>query len=100
MKRRAWLAALLSILFPGLGQVYAGKRALGAAFMLAFIIIGNLNAVWLSIYAASSTTAVTFYGHTLPRILHDVFAFYGLVFWIWQAVDAYRFARQRSSENE
>lgn len=91
---------MLSVLFPGLGQVYAGKRALGAAFMLAFIIIGNLNAIWLSVYAASSTAAVTFHGHTLPRILHDVFAFYGIVFWIWQAVDAYRLARQSSSGNK
>ena len=97
MNRRAWLAGLLSILFPGLGQVYAGKKALGAAFMLAFIILGNLNAVWLSVYAASDTAAITFYGHTLPRILHDVFAFYGIVFWIWQAFDAYRLARQSSN---
>jgi len=32
------LAGLLSVLFADLGQVYAGKKALGAAFMLAFII--------------------------------------------------------------
>ncbi len=100
MKRSPFLAGLLSILFPGLGQIYAGKRVLGAAFMLAFIIIGNLNAIWLSVNAASSTTVVTFHGHTLPRILHDVFAFYGIVFWIWQAVDAHRLAKQSLNENK
>ena len=42
-RRRAWLAALLSLALPGLGQLYAGHPAVGAyvatlaaaAFMLA-----------------------------------------------------------------
>jgi len=93
MKKSPWLACLLSVLFPGLGQVYVGKRALGAAFMLAFIIIGVLNAIWLSIYAGAQTD-LSFFSHALPRLLHDIFAFYGIIFWIWQAVDVYRLARQ------
>ena len=93
MKRNPWFAGLLSILFPGLGQVYAGKRALGAAFMLAFIVIGNLNALWLSIYAGAQTD-LSFYSDTLPRALHDIFAFYGIVFWIWAAIDAHRLVRR------
>jgi len=94
MKHSPWLACLLSVLFPGLGQVYIGKRALGAAFMLAFIVIGILNAIWLSIYAGAQTD-LSFFGHTFPRLLHDVFAFYGVVFWGWQVFDAYRIARQK-----
>ena len=93
MKRNPWFAGLLSILFPGLGQVFIGKRALGAAFMLAFIIIGNLNAIWLSVFAAAQTDA-SFISETLPRALHDIFAFYGIIFWIWTAVDAYRLAKK------
>ena len=93
MKRSPWFAGLLSILFPGLGQVYAGKRALGAAFMLAFIVIGNLNALWLSIYVGAQTD-LSFYSDTLPRVLHDIFAFYGIIFWIWTAIDAHRLARR------
>jgi hypothetical protein len=93
MKHSPWLACLLSVLFPGLGQVYIGKRALGAAFMLAFIAIGILNAIWLSIYAGAQTD-LSFFSHTFPRLLHDIFAFYGIVFWIWQAVDVYRLAKQ------
>ena len=92
MKHSPLLASLLSILFPGLGQVYIGRRALGAAFMLAFIVIGNLNAMWLSIYAGAQTD-LSFYSNTLPRLLHDIFALYGIIFWIWQAVDAYRLAK-------
>ena len=79
MKQNPWLAGVLSLVFPGLGQIYAGKRALGAAFMLAFIIIGNLNAIWLSIYAGAQTD-LSFFSHTFPRLLHDIFAFYGIVF--------------------
>ena len=93
MKPDPRLAVLLSILFPGSGQVYAGRKALGAAFMLAFIVIGTLNAIWLSIYAGTSAGS-GFYGDTFPRILHDIFAFYGIVFWIWQAFYAYRLAVQ------
>jgi hypothetical protein len=87
-----WLAGLLSLLFPGLGHFYLGKRSLGAAFMLAFIIIGNLNAIWLSIYAGAQTD-LSFYSDTFPRLLHDIFAVYGIIFWIWQAIDAYRLAK-------
>ena len=93
MKRRPWLAALLSVLFPGLGQVYAGKRKLGAALMLGFIVVGNLNAIWLSVYAGAETD-LSFYSDTLPRVLHDVFAFYAIGFWIWTVVDAYRLAKE------
>ena len=93
MKYSPRLACLLSVLFPGLGQVYIGRRALGAAFMLAFIVIGSLNAIWLSIYAGTPTD-LSFFSHTFPRLLHDIFAVYGVVFWIWHAVDVYRLAKQ------
>jgi hypothetical protein len=93
LKRNSWFAVFLSIVFPGSGHVYSGKRALGAAFMLAFIVIGSLNAIWLSIYSGTQMD-MGFYGDTLPRILHDIFAFYGIVFWAWQAIDAYRLVQQ------
>jgi hypothetical protein len=67
---------------------------IGAAFMLAFIIIGNLNVIWLSIYAGAQTD-LSFFSYTFPRLLHDIFAFYGIVFWIWQVFDAYRLAKQK-----
>jgi len=94
MKKNPCLAGVLSLLFPGLGQIYVGNRALGAAFMLAFIIIGNLNAIWLSIYSGAQTD-LSFFSHIFPRLLHDIFACYGIVFWIWQVFDAYRSAKQK-----
>ena len=68
MKQNPWLTDVLSLVFPGLCQIYVGKRALGAAFMLAFIVIGNLNAIWLSIYAGAQTD-LSFFSHTFPRLL-------------------------------
>jgi len=117
MRNNPWVAGLLSLIFLGLGHVCAGKRALGAALMLAFIIIGNagkralgaalmlafivignLNALWLSAYAVTSADS-GFFSLTLPRLLHDIFAFYGIAFWIWAIVDSSRLARYAGQTN-
>jgi TM2 domain-containing membrane protein YozV len=94
MTRNHFLASVLSLLVPGLGQIYAGKGQRGAAILLAVIAIGNLNAIWLSLYSTNSTGSRAFWAYTLPRILHDWFAVYGVIFWIWQVVDAFQQARQ------
>ena len=94
MKHKALLVGLLSLLVPGLGQIAAGKRERGAAILLAVILAGSLFDIWLSVFAGSGTTPGDFIGHTLPIILHDVLAFYGIVFWVWQVVDAIQIAKE------
>jgi hypothetical protein len=89
-KHNPYLASLLSIPVPGLGQIHAGKGIRGAAILSITMIVGNLNAIWLSIYASSKPAAIGFWANTLPRILHDIFALYGVIFLIWQVVDAYQ----------
>ncbi len=80
----------LSLVVPGLGQMLSGRGERGA-FILGFaILVGNLNAIFLSAYAPTMGLDVPFFARGLPRLLHDVFAFYGIVFWIWQVVDAVR----------
>jgi TM2 domain-containing membrane protein YozV len=96
MSRNPVLASILSVLVPGLGQMYSGKGARGAAILVAVIVGGNLNAIWLSLHAAVSDKPKMFWSHTLPRILHDWFAAYGIVFWIWQVIDAHRQAQKGS----
>ena len=93
--RNPYLAGLLSLLVPGLGQIYAGSGTRGAAILLAVIIVGNLNAIWLSLYAANTPDPNIFWASTLPRILHDLFAAYGIIFWLWQVVDAYQQAKEQ-----
>ena len=93
MKRNPFLAGILSLLIPGLGQMYVQESGRGAAILAFVIIAGNLNAIWLSAFAISNAAPATFWGHTLPRLLHDVFALYGVIFWVWQVIDAYCLAK-------
>ena len=89
------LAALFSLFVPGLGQIYAGKSERGAAILIAIIIVGSLNAIWLSLYNISDPNASNAaWTYSLPRILHDIFGIYGIVFWIWQVVDAYQIVKK------
>ena len=94
MKRKPHLACFLAVIVPGLGHIYVGKRWIGVAILLGVIIIGNLNAIWLSDFAVSQTVPLFFWTDTVPRVLHRMFAFYGIFFWVWQAVDAYRLAKK------
>jgi hypothetical protein len=93
MRKNPWIAGLLSLVFLGLGHVYVGKKALGVALMIAFIVIGNLNALWLSAYALTPADS-GFFSLTLPRLLHDIFAFYGIALWIWGIIDSVTLAKQ------
>jgi hypothetical protein len=86
---RRVLRALLSLVVPGLGQLAAGHSARGGAILAVVIVVGNLNAIFLSAYAITMHEKLPFFAGALARLLHDVFAFYGVVFWIWQAADAY-----------
>jgi TM2 domain-containing membrane protein YozV len=90
-----YLAGFLSLLVPGLGQIYAGKGARGAVILLAVIIVGNLNAIWLSLHVLTTPDPDVFWASTLPRILHRIFAVYGIIFWLWQVVDAYQQTKER-----
>ena len=94
--RNPFLASLLSIPVPGLGQIYAGKGERGAAILVVTIIVGNLNAIWLTLYSGNIAGTNAFWAETLPRLLHDLFAAYGVIFLIWQVIDAYQQAKKSS----
>jgi hypothetical protein len=92
-QRLPLLASALSLLVPGLGQICSGEAERGAAILIAVIVVGNLNVIWLSLFATTSAGPHTFWGYALPRILHDLFAAWGVVFLVWQVVDAYQKAK-------
>ena len=94
MKRSPVLAGILSFVIPGLGQIYAKETLRSAAVLLAVIIVGNLNAIFLAVFANADLDPTVFWASRLPRLLHDVAAFYGVVFWIWQTVDAVFIAKK------
>jgi hypothetical protein len=89
-----YLAAFLSLFVPGLGQIYSGKGSRGAAILLGVIIVGNLNAIWLNLYALTTPGSEVFWASILPRTLHRLFAAYGIIFWLWQVIDAYQQTRE------
>jgi TM2 domain-containing membrane protein YozV len=88
MKRRPFVAGLLSLVVPGLGQIYGGKGSRGAAIMAAAIIIGNLNLIFLVVFAAADPDPQKAWAYWIPRIGHDVMSLWSVVFWMWAVVDA------------
>ena len=51
MKRKAVVAGVLSLLVPGLGQMFSGKSYKGAAVLAAAIVIGTTVASLFTISA-------------------------------------------------
>jgi TM2 domain-containing membrane protein YozV len=84
-KRDAPVAAVLSILVPGLGQIYAGKQERGAAILVAGIIVGTLALIWQTLFITAGTR--TFFPYRIALTI------YTLIFWAWQVVDAYKQAQ-------
>ncbi len=84
-KRHPPVAAVLSLLVPGLGQMYAGKPERGASILVAGIIVGTLALIWQTLFI-SFRSAGSFFPYRLALTI------YALIFWIWQVIDAYRLA--------
>ena len=95
MNHNPIIAGILSLLVPGLGQIYAGDGAKGAAIIVAAIVIANLNIIVLPLISmanpviskeASNPRKV--WSYWIPRIVHDVASIWSIVFWVWAIVDA------------
>ncbi|MEZ5658700.1 MAG: signal peptidase I [Burkholderiaceae bacterium] len=84
--RRPWLAAVMSLLLPGLGQLYNGEvnRAIWTLliFLLGALPIPASIALWLAPVA------------TGPALLVAVLFAFGV--WLWAVADAWRGARART----
>ena len=92
MRRNPAIAGLLSLIVPGLGQIYAGRGKKGAKILVAAIVIGNLNLLLLTSILAANPHPGTPWAVWIPRIGHDVLSLWSIVFWIWTVVDAVRTA--------
>ncbi len=94
MRQHSLIAGILSFFIPGMGQIYTGKSGRGATILAAVLVVGNLNAIWLSLYGLTTPVAGASWLYEFPRFLHDLFGFYGIIFWMWQVVDAYQQAKK------
>src|SRR3954470_8996695 len=84
------LAAFLSLLFPGLGQVYAGQTRRGALWAIPMVFVIVLALV-LVIGGSRSLSALLTANAALALVLFDV-AF--LIYHVAAMVDAYRVAQR------
>ena len=101
MKRNPFIAGFLSLLVPGLGQIYAGRGDKGATIIAASIVIGNLNIIILPLIAMANPTipteppnAISLWAYWIPRVVHNVISFWSITFWLWAIVDAIVLARK------
>jgi TM2 domain-containing membrane protein YozV len=94
MKRHPFVAGLLSLVVPGLGQMYGGHGKRGGVILAAAIIIGNLNLIFLVVLAAADPDPGVVWAYWIPRIGHYVMSFWSIVFWIWAIIDAAVLARK------
>jgi TM2 domain-containing membrane protein YozV len=97
MKRNPIIAGFLSLVIPGLGQIYAGENAKGGAIIFGAIVIANLNIIILPLISVANPSipvgppdARTLWAYFIPRIVHDVASFWSIAFWVWAIVDAIR----------
>lgn len=88
-KNQALVAGLLSLIVPGAGQFYVGKRERGLLILLAALAQGFLIPWGLDNFKIAQTTA----GGLQTSWLWPLFA----LFWGWNIFDAYRQAQGRRS---
>ena len=100
-KRNPFIAGLLSLIIPGLGQIYGGKSYKGAKIIIAAIVIANLNIIILPLIALAnpvlpipSDDVNAVWKYWIPRITHDIASLWSVVFWIWAVIDAYKITRE------
>lgn len=82
-------ATLLSLIVPGVGQLYLGMRTRGIAIFLTTILLGSLI-YWSS--ASLQIALVTFGGATTSWLW-----LFLIGFWAWNVYDAYRAANHQKS---
>jgi len=96
MKRNPYIAGILSLLVPGLGQIYGGKGNKGVAIIVAAIVIGNLNIIVMllivlvnSVMPHDTLDSCNSWTVWIPRFAHDVVSFWSIAFWILAVADAF-----------
>jgi hypothetical protein len=89
------IAGILSLLVPGLGQIYGGEANKGAAIIVSAIVIANLNIIVLPLISMANPVIPDgtpaprkMWAYWIPRIVHDVASFWSIIFWVWAIVDA------------
>ena len=59
MRQSSSIAGILSLVAPGLGQIYAGEGKRGAIVLVGAIIVANLNVIILPLVAMANPTVLS-----------------------------------------
>ena len=97
MNLHAFFAALLSLLVPGLGQIYGGDGRRGAMILVAAIAVANLNILPLPLISMANPVIPppalpagrAIWAYWIPRVVHDIASFWSIAFWLWAVFDAF-----------
>jgi hypothetical protein len=92
MRRNPHVAALLSLLIPGMGHIYGGRGDKGAAVLASAIVLGNLNLLFFLLFITANPDPNSSWAYWIPRIGHDIVAIWSIAFWLWAVVDAWHLA--------
>jgi hypothetical protein len=105
MKRSWVVAGSLSLIVPGLGQIYASEKNRGAAILVGAIIAANLNVIILPLIALANpggtsgvAATIASWRYWIPRVAHDVASFWSIVYWVWAIADAIVSVRKHRAE--
>jgi len=79
------LAALLSLVIPGLGQIYCGDRNRGAAILFGAIVVANLQILILPLISIANPTfplqaSRAAWAYWIPRVVHDVSSLWSVAY--------------------
>jgi len=106
MKRNPFIAGLLSLFVPGLGQIYCGEGSRGAIIIVGGIIVANLNILILPLLSLANPILPppdfirAVWAYWIPRITHDVSSLWSIVYWIWAITDAVIIAKRAQRTRE
>ena len=90
-RKESSTAAILSLLMPGLGQMYLGRMGRGIALLIVCTVLVSVGV--LSVLSAESIHYSYYYGYhysySFARVLFGVaLILIGVVVWIWNIFDA------------
>ncbi len=105
MKRSWVVAGLLSLVAPGLGQIYGSEKSRGAAILVGAIVVANLNVIILPLIALANpngpsgvAASLASWRYWIPRVTHDVASFWSIAYWVWAIADAIVSVRKHRAE--
>ena len=90
-EKSAGIAAVLSFIWAGAGQLYAGKIARGLMILLIYSLIWVFQMFVLFVWASSISTTGDVYGILVMLMIFFVFV---IVLWVWNIFDAYKQANE------